>query len=75
MSKTVLSNTYLFLTKNADGKYTKWAETNILEDLIRMVDYFIGCNHPDDFIVYEKETDRAMYLPELKKHMEEEEHD
>ena len=23
MSKTVLSNTYLFLTKNADGKYTK----------------------------------------------------
>ena len=72
MSKTIMQNTYLFLTKNENGKYTKWAETNVLEDLELLVDYFMGCNHPEDFIVYEKETTRALYLPELKKHMEEE---
>ena len=72
MSKTVMQYTYLFLTKNKDGRYTKWAETNVLEDLECLVDYFMGCNHPEDFIVYEKETTRGVYLPELKKHMEEE---
>lgn len=72
MSKTVMQHTYMFLTRNKDGRYTKWAETNVLEVLERMVDYFMGCNHPEDFIVYEKGTNRAMRLPELKKHMEEE---
>ena len=66
MSKTLLKYTYLFLTRNDNGTYTRWAETNTWEDFEKLKDYFLDCNHPEDFIIVEKETRKAMALLEWR---------
>ena len=66
MTKTLLKYHYLFITKNENGTYTRWAETNTLEDFNKLKDYFLGCSHPEDFILVEKETNKAMSLIEWR---------
>lgn len=74
MTKTPLKYTYQFLTENKTQKeidehegckYTLWATTNVLEKYHELVIYFSKCTHPEDFIVYEKDTGKAMYLLDL----------
>lgn len=74
MSMTLLKYTYQFLTENKTQKeidahegckYTLWATTNVLEKYQELMIYFSKCNHPEDFIVWEKETDRAVRLVDL----------
>lgn len=42
----------LFLTKNDNGKYTKWAECDNDDAVIKLLKYFASSCYCDDFICY-----------------------
>ena len=54
--------TILILTKNEQGGFTRWAETDNMQSLYNLVPYFASSCYCEDFIIYHKETNKAYSL-------------
>jgi hypothetical protein len=60
-------HTYLFLTRNEkDGGFTKWCETNDPKWFDAFFQWAKKSNRPEDFIIYDKDSNEACRLIDVK---------
>ena len=59
----------LFLTKNKNGKYTRWASSNDVESFNKMVEYFTNNMACADMIIFDTVHKTAVKMSDYCKQM------